>query len=69
MKNAVYSNILWICMGTIGAYLFLALAMVLVARLYGPEYFGEGQLVVSAASILSVVATERCSLLFIVLLL
>lgn len=57
--DSFYANILKMFMGTTGAYVFWALAMLVVGRLYAPEYFGEGQLFVSAASILSVVATGR----------
>ncbi len=57
--ESFYANILKMFMGTTGAYVFWALAMLVVGRLYDPEYFGGGQLFVSAASILSIVATGR----------
>lgn len=59
MNNSFYGNILKMFLGTTGAYIFWALAMLVVGRLYTPECFGEGQLFISAASILSVVATGR----------
>ena len=59
MKDEFYKNVLKMFTGTAGSYLFWALSMLVVGRLYSPEYFGGGQLFVSAASILSVVATGR----------
>ncbi len=59
LKDSFYANILKMFVGTTGAYVFWALAMLVVGRLYTPEYFGGGQLFISAASILSVVATGR----------
>lgn len=59
MKDSFYTNVLKMFMGTTGAYIFWALAMLIVGRLYTPEYFGGGQLFISAASMLSVVATGR----------
>lgn len=58
-KDEFYTNILKMFSGTVGSHILWAAAMLAVARLYAPEYFGEGQLFVSAASILSVVATGR----------
>lgn len=57
--DSFYTNILKVFTGTIGAYGFWALAMLVVGRLYPPEYIGSGQLFVSAASIFAVVATGR----------
>ncbi len=59
MKDSFYTNVLKMFMGTTGAYIFWALAMLVVGRLYTPEYFGGGQLFISAASMLSAVATGR----------
>ncbi len=59
LKDSFYANILKMFVGTTGAYVFWALAMLVIGRLYTPEYFGGGQLFISAASILSVVATGR----------
>lgn len=59
MRDDFYKNIIKLFTGTIGSHVFWALAMLVVARLYTPEYFGEGQLFISAASIASVVATGR----------
>ena len=59
MKDPFYTNVLKMFVGTTGAYIFWALAMLVVGRLYTPEYFGGGQLFISAASMLSVVATGR----------
>ena len=59
MKVSFYDNILKMFVGTTGAYVFWALAMLVVGRLYTPEYLGGGQLFISATSMLSVIATAR----------
>ncbi len=59
MKDEFYENVLKMFTGTAGAYVFWALSMLAVGRLYDPAYFGGGQLFVSAASVLAVVATGR----------
>lgn len=42
MKDSFYTNVLKMFMGTTGAYIFWALAMLIVGRFYTPEYFGGG---------------------------
>lgn len=59
IKDEFYGNVLKMFTGTVGAYMFWALAMLVVGRLYAPEYFGGGQLFVSAASFLATMATGR----------
>ena len=57
--DAFYTSILKVFTGTIGAYGFWALAVLVVGRLYPPEYIGGWQLFISAANIFAVVATGR----------
>lgn len=59
MKDPFYKNVLKLFTGTIGSHIFWMLSMLTVARLYTPEYFGEGQLFIAAASIVSIIATGR----------
>lgn len=59
VKDEFYTNVLKMFTGTVGSHILWALSMLVVARLYTPEYFGEGQLFISAASIVAVVATGR----------
>lgn len=66
MKDEFYKNILRMFTGTAISHLLWILSMLLVARLYTPEYFGEGQLFVSAASVLSIVATGRYEMAIVV---
>lgn len=58
-KDEFLSNVLKMFTGTAGSHVLWAVSMLAVARMYAPEYFGEGQLFISAASILSVIATGR----------
>ena len=59
VKDEFYANVLRMFTGTVGSHILWALSMLAVARLYTPEYFGEGQLFISAASIAAVLATGR----------
>lgn len=58
-KDEFLSNVLKMFTGTVGSHVLWTVSMLAVARMYAPEYFGAGQLFISAASILSVVATGR----------
>lgn len=58
-KDEFLSNVLKMFTGTAGSHVLWTISMLAVARMYAPEYFGAGQLFISAASILSVVATGR----------
>ena len=64
IKDRFYGNVLKMFTGTAGAYIFWALAMLVIGRLYSPEYFGRGQIFISATSILATLATGRYEIAF-----